>query len=85
MLAALATAGTANLTPDPAPFLTVSGASDACGDNLYLSCCGSELDATPGHGDVSEHPGVVGGVLDGISLFAQCSVFSPSSRKSTTP
>lgn len=84
-LAAVATAGTADLTPGPASFLTVSQADAACGENLYLSCCGSELDVTLGHGDVGKTPGVVGGVLDGISLFDRCSIFSPSNRKWTTP
>jgi hypothetical protein len=60
----------------PVADITISEADDACGNNLELSCCNKETDQAADHGNVRENPGVVGGVLDGLSLFDQCSQLS---------
>ncbi|GJN67793.1 fungal hydrophobin domain-containing protein [Purpureocillium lavendulum] len=79
--AVIALAATAAAAPEvkrwpPMDQISVSEANDACGNNLELNCCNKETDQAAGHGDVSKNPGVVGGVLDGLSLFDQCSQLS---------
>ncbi|CAE7195674.1 hypothetical protein CFE70_007626 [Pyrenophora teres f. teres 0-1] len=46
--------------------ITVGQAADACGNNLELNCCNKEIEYTVGRGDV----------LEGLSLFDQCTMFS---------
>lgn len=84
--AVIALAATAAAAPEvkrwpPMDQISVSEANDACGNNLELNCCNKETDQAAGHGDVSKNPGVVGGVLDGLSLFDQCSQLSVAARK----
>ncbi|UNI21279.1 hypothetical protein JDV02_007281 [Purpureocillium takamizusanense] len=79
--AVIALAAAAAAAPEVKKFppmheISVSEANDACGNNMELNCCNKESDQAAGHGDVSKNPGVVGGVLDGLSLFDQCSQLS---------
>ncbi|UNI21312.1 hypothetical protein JDV02_007313 [Purpureocillium takamizusanense] len=56
--------------------ISVEEANDACGNDLELHCCNKEHDQAAGHGDVSKNPGVIGGILDGASIFDECSQLS---------
>ncbi len=60
--------------------ISVQEANDACGNNLELHCCNKEIDQAAGHGDVSKNPGVLGGLLDGASVFDECSQLSVALR-----
>jgi hypothetical protein len=55
--------------------LTFGELQDACGYNLELDCCATKANDMSS-ADVNKSPGVVGGVLDDLSVFDQCSTVS---------